>query len=98
MKSNGRADVSPLLKSAAIRAAVVARAEAIAAAARAGAPKDTGNFAASIRVTVDESGGVRKDRVVARVTANARYAAAVEFGNSHTPRGHFTLRRAAQIG
>lgn len=79
-----------------VQAAALKKAEEIAARARALAPKDSGEYAASIEVST-ERGGVRNDRTVAVVTATAPHSAAVEFGNSRTGgRGHHVLRRAAE--
>jgi HK97 gp10 family phage protein len=84
------------LKSPEMTLAVRSAAEVIATKARAIAPKDTGRYAASIKVSVNRRGGIRGDRVEGVVTATAPYSAAIEFGNSKSQARH-VLKRAAGI-
>lgn len=72
-----------LLKSSDMARVVLAAAEVGADAARAAAPKDTGELAGSIRVEyAGENGGPKGDRVEAWIVADARHAAPVEFGTA----------------
>lgn len=67
--------MSALLRSAGVRADMMARAERVAAAARSTAPVQTGAYQASIRVE-----SATTDRAVGRVVADVPYALVVEFG------------------
>ncbi|MER5671157.1 HK97 gp10 family phage protein [Pseudonocardia alni] len=93
-RSARRGDLGSLLTDARIRAVVTDTAEQVAAYARTFAPVETGAFRESIRVEVNDRGGVKGDRVTASVVATTRHGAATEFGNSRTPRGHYALLRA----
>lgn len=100
MEYKGRIDGDSILGSAWLRDRVERRGNDVAARARALAPKDTGRLAASISVTVDRHGGVKRDRPVAIVSTNARakdgsgYGSPEEFGTTYS-RGNYFLRRAA---
>lgn len=73
-----------ILKSSEMARVVLAAAEVGADAARAAAPKDTGELAASIHVEYGgDSGGLKGDRVEALIVADARHAAAVQFGTKY---------------
>jgi hypothetical protein len=87
-------DFGRILDDPGVTAAAVAVAHQIATVARAIAPKDTGEYAAGIGVTVEQV-GAKHPRRGAVVTASAPYSAAVEFGNSHT-QAHHVLKRAAE--
>jgi len=64
--------------------AVLAAAEHGADAARAAAPRDSGELAASIHVEyAGDRGGARGDRVEAQVVADAPHAASVQFGTRY---------------
>lgn len=67
------AGMRELLQSAGIRGELRRHAEATAAAARAGAPRETGTYAASIHVESNTT-----DRAVERVVADADHAMLVE--------------------
>lgn len=83
---------------------MIRRAEAIKAAAEAMSPVGVppgdphpGRYAASVRVTSTQRGGVRRDRAVATATNTAYYARWVEYGTARVPAYHVMLR-AAQAG
>ena len=65
--------MASLLKDAGIRADLTARANRVAAAARASAPVDTGEYRGSIFVAQDTT-----DRVAVRVASSARHGALIE--------------------
>lgn len=88
-------DARRILSDPKVVAAARKEAEEIAARARASAPRDSGNYADSIVVDVEQRGGIKHDRPVAVVTATAPHSAAIEFGNSRSPARH-TLRNAAR--
>lgn len=72
-----------LLKSSEMAQLVRDAAEVGADAARAAAPRGTGELGNSIHVeAAGSSGGPKGDRVEARVVADAPHAAAVQFGNA----------------
>lgn len=102
MDYKGRVDAGSVLNSPQIEALVRARTEAVAAAARAFAPVETGQLKASIGTRVDKHSGVKRDRPVGVVYTDAHasdgsgYGAADEFGTSRS-RGHYFLRRAAGV-
>lgn len=83
-----------VLRSGFMRAAMVAKAEAVAAVAAATAPKRTGRYASSFEVSsgIGSYGGP-STRVYGRVTNTAPYAAAVEYGFGKVPK-HRTLFKA----
>lgn len=102
MEYRGRINGDKILRSAAVEHRVREATEETAARARMAAPVDTGKLKESIRVVIDERGGVKRDRVVGRVIATASrksddgeygYNAAREFGNSQGA-GEFYLRRS----
>jgi hypothetical protein len=71
------------------------RAEAVAERARAIAPKRSGHYSRSFRV----SSGVREGktrRAYGRVTNTASYAIEIEYGTENTP-AHRTLRTALDV-
>lgn len=89
-------DFRRILNDPGVVAAVTAEAEKAAAAARAMAPVDSGDYAAGIEVSV-ERGGVRNDRKIGVVTATADHSAAIEFGNSKTRAQHVLARALETI-
>lgn len=102
MEYKGRIDAEEILSSKWLEQRVRADAEMTAAKARAAVSKSSGKLASSIDVRIDRRGGMKKDRVVATVTASAiratpeppyDYGIGREFGNSQTI-GEFYLRRS----
>jgi hypothetical protein len=67
-----------LMTSPQMQALLVARAEAGAAHARSIAPRQSGDYADSIKVTSRRRGGPRNNRAEARITATVPYANDVE--------------------
>lgn len=82
--------LTAVLNGSAIASVVAAEAERIAAAARALAPVDTGDYRASITATTQPGDG----RVVGIVEATSDHALVVEYGGRGTT-AHHVLGRAA---
>ncbi len=73
------AGIAALTRTPAMRAAMLARAEQVAHAARAIAPVDTGEYKASIEALTVERDG----KQCGRVRATADHSAFLEFGTRH---------------
>lgn len=76
------AGMRELLKSAGVGADLKRRAEGVAATARASAPVDSGEYASSISVVVEQ----HTDRVVAHVVATAPHSMLVEANTGNLAR------------
>lgn len=74
--------IREVLKSSAVEAELKSRATRVAAAAIASAPRETGEYANSIEVVMDQ----HRDRVVAHVVAKARHALRVEANTGNLAR------------
>lgn len=90
------AGLGQLLRSAPIRELVLEAAEGGAEFARHIAPRETGEYVASIYVEDGGLGGRRRDRAMSLIVADVRHAAAVEFGTDHVP-AHHVLGRTIDI-
>ncbi len=91
-----RRETIEFLRSQRLGMVVRAQAEHVANRARAIAPHRTGRYRASI--TTDLSHHWTDRRWVGEVSAQAPYAAAVEFGNTRVEGAHHVLARAAAEG
>ena len=89
-----RKGIAELLKSRELQGAAVHAAERGAQWVRARAPRDSGRYAAGIRVT--RSMSPRGDRVAAYLEATAPHSAAVEWGNRRS-KGRHLLRSAIDV-
>jgi hypothetical protein len=94
--------VGQLLKSAAMEAAMLQRAERIAARARQIAPvghgsgdRHPGEYRDSITTSSTKDGGRRKDRAAATATAEAPHSRYVEYAPDKDGVAHHTMLRAA---
>jgi hypothetical protein len=76
------AGIKELLKSSGVEADLVRRAEAAAAAARAGGPQDSGEYVDGIEVEAEQ----HSDRVVAKVVAKAPHSSHVEANTGNLAR------------
>jgi len=83
-----RQGIGRLLTEPQLAAIVEQESNGIAGRARGIAPRDSGEYAASIHVTMDQRGGARRDRPVGHVVASAPHSAAVEWGNSRARAQH----------
>lgn len=98
-----RRGVGEMLRTPAMQAEMLRRAEVIKSIAQAtspvGGPDDPhrGNYAASWETDSTSRGGRRRDRAVAYVRNTAYYARWVEYGTERVP-AHHVLLRAAQMG
>ena len=97
-----KAGIGELLKSDPMKAAMVERAERIAARARQIAPVGNaasdphpGEYRDSIGVTSTNTGGSKSDRAAAYATANAEHARFVEYQVDKDGTAHHTMLRAA---
>ena len=93
--------LADLLMSSPLAAVSLNKARKIAIRYKASVPVRTGTLKTKVHTNL-VIGGVKHDRLVARVTASAPYAAAMEFGHNtkkgrRVPGGHY-LKRAAGIG
>lgn len=103
MDYKGRIDADSILNSAFITERVRVTTDAVAARARAYAPKGkTLQLSGAITTQIVHHAGVKNDRTIGIVSTNAHaedgsgYGAAEEFGTSFG-RGNYFLRRAAGI-
>ena len=97
-----RTGVGELLRSPAMQAEMLRRAEVIKGAAVATSPvylrgENAGHYKESWTTSSRSRGGRRRDRATATVRNTAYYARWVEYGTERVP-AHHVLLRAAQAG
>lgn len=97
-----RKGVGQLLRSPAVQAEMMRRAEAIKSAAVAMSPvylrgENAGHYKESWQTSSTDRGGRNRDRAIAKVRNTASYARWVEYGTEKVPARHVLLR-AAQAG
>lgn len=91
-----KAGTRRLMTSPEMLAMLTARAEAGAEHARSIAPRETGRYASSIKVSGVRRGGPNRDRSEARITADVPYAVSVEIRHRVLGRTVDSIERGGQ--